>query len=96
MGWDVTYPDIHTELQPPGLDGDQDDDGPPRLMVVAWVSEADDTDRAGVTNLAPDADDTAIADAMVRCMEGAAAMRSPGLLAVLRQRMRQPGGEPDG
>lgn len=88
MGWDVTYPHIHTELVPPGLD-DQED-GPPRLMIGAWLNEGDDTTRAGVTSLDPDADDASIADAMVRCMEAAAAMRGPTLWVALWQRMREP------
>lgn len=88
----MIYPEILTELEPPGLDDDSDEPDEPCLAIGVWIGEADDTRRAALTNLAPDAPDEVVAHAMVRCMEGAAALRGPGLVEALRWRM-QAGGD---
>lgn len=87
-GWTgVMYPDVGLELEPPGLD----DDEPTQPLMAVWVMvmETDETRRSATTYLPPDADDATMADAMVRCMLGAALTRSPGLLVAVRDRMRR-------
>lgn len=77
---------VDTEIEPPGLDDDEDE-GPDRLGVHCGLIEADDTRRAAIVHLPPDADDETVADAMIAAMRGAAALRGPQLLEALRRRL---------
>lgn len=80
--------DVETEIEPPGLDADEDYD-PDCIRVHTALWEADDTRRAAYSAVLLDADDDTIAAAMVETVIGAAAMRSPQLVEALRRRMRR-------
>lgn len=79
--------DVDTEIEPPGLDGDEDAEDEPHIAITCAMQEADDTRRAAYSAVAPDADDVTIAAAMVETMVGAAAMRGPALVEALRWAM---------
>ncbi|MGH9287105.1 MAG: hypothetical protein ACRD0V_02205 [Acidimicrobiales bacterium] len=57
------------------------------MGVHAAVFEVDGTRRAAMTHLPADADTETLADAMVECMLGAAAMRGPELAEAVRHRI---------
>jgi len=78
---------VETEVEPPGLPLDPDDDGDPCIGVYCLLGEADETRRAAFAFVPVDAGDDQIAEAMVETMLGAAAMRGPVLLAALRRRV---------
>ena len=89
----MTYPQITTTVEPPGMGGEDDDT--PRLITGCHIQEADGTFRSGVTMMDPDADDVDIADGLVRSMLATATARGPGVLAAVRRRLTaetHPGG----
>lgn len=78
--------DVETEIEPPGLDFD-DDDGHDSTVVHVAVVELDGTRRAGYASVPGDASDDDLADCLVAALRGAAACRGPGLVAALNRRL---------
>lgn len=80
--------DVETDIEPPGLDSDEGGDGPPYVTVHVALVESDGTRRAGYAGVPVDSTDDGLADAMIACLRGAAAMRGPGLVAAVERRLR--------
>lgn len=80
--------DIETEIEPPGLDFDEDDDDDEGVSAYVGVTEMDGTRRAGYGHTPGDATDTEVATMLVDCLVAAAAARGPGLSEAVRREMR--------
>lgn len=82
---------IDTEIEPPGLDLDEEDDGgEPYTAVHVAIIEADGTRRAGYGGAPGTADDEAVASVLVDAIHAVAAARGPGLSAALARRLKEP------
>lgn len=78
--------DVETEIEPPGLDLDEDDGDRDGVSVHVGLFEVDGTRRAAYALVPGDATDDDLAAALVDCLFGAAACRGPSLAeAVARQ-----------
>lgn len=77
------------EIEPPGLDFDEDDDGEPYTTVHVAIIEMDGTRRAGYGGVPGDATDETMAAALVDALYAVAASRGPGLTTALKLRLEQ-------
>lgn len=82
--------DLQTEIEPPGLDLDEDDDGEPYVGVHVALIEHDGTRRAGYGGIPASADDPdTVAAALIDALVGVAATRGPELHAAVARRIRR-------
>jgi hypothetical protein len=80
---------VITSIEPPGLPKTAlDFDEPDVIEVQVALSEADETVRTASVTLPSNASDGDIADAFVRCLNGCAVMRGPGLAKALQRLVR--------
>jgi hypothetical protein len=80
---------VITSIEPPGLVKTALDlDEPDVIEVQVALQEADETVRTASVTLPANASDSDIADAFVRCLNGCAAMRGPGLTKALQRLVR--------
>lgn len=78
--------DVETSVEPPGLVTDEPEE--PAVAVSVFVREADDTFRSGYAVINGQSTDEQIAEALIACMRGVAAMRGPGLIAAVQRLIR--------
>jgi hypothetical protein len=75
---------VETSIEPPQVDEDGGEE--PYVSVHVSICEDDGTHRGANANLTTE-DDDALADALVQCLRGLAAMRGPGLQIALARRI---------
>lgn len=82
---------VDTTLQPPPFDLlDQDEDDEPTIHLHLSITEPDGTCRSATITLdATTGSDAVLADALLRCVRGAATMRGPGLVRAVERQLRQ-------
>lgn len=78
--------DVETSIEPPPFGappfGEESD-----VDVSIWITETDGTRRMASVTVG-DPDDERLADTLIACLRGCAAMRGPGLVAALESRLR--------
>ena len=79
--------DIDGDIEPPGLDTDEDDDGDPYTGVHITIVEHDGTRRAGYGGIPGNASDTDVAAALTAGLRAVAASRGPGLVRAVRAQL---------
>lgn len=80
---------VHTSLEPPGIDDDDPDDGPPEVLIYVTLWEPDGTRKTANVAIPADTPDDQIAALFVQVMVGVAAMRGPRLLDAVKDRLRE-------
>lgn len=78
--------DVETSIEPPVFEAEDDDR--PSVFVAANLIENDGTYRNANATVPGEATNEQLADALIACVRGAAAMRGPGLVAAVERRLR--------
>ncbi|MGH3933497.1 MAG: hypothetical protein ACRDS1_00695 [Pseudonocardiaceae bacterium] len=80
---------VETSIEPPDLDqADEPDDEPQQMHLSIWLTECDGTSRNASLVIPGSPTDRELADALIRCVRGCAAIRGPGLVTAVERRIR--------
>jgi hypothetical protein len=79
--------DVEAYIEPPDLEDGPDDEGRPTIGLYVNLLEGDGTYRTAHIHVDAEATDTEVADALISCIQGVAAMRGPGLVEAIRRKL---------